>query len=306
MTINWLPIIGTAQVDKEANKIIYTPSEITLQDGSKAMEITILTSNVNFENGEIFFKVALSNKISICQIILNDRLGSDPLHIGLSSDEKRGFLFVAMKSDRQTKQWKIIDGKGDNRNLVLNTDYEIRINVKGSIINFFVDGILVMSLFETIIKAPLKLVMRGNGDIVVSNFKVMQQKPIAFIIMQFSDEYNQLFEEVIRPTCEGKGFECIRANDKYTTNPIIQDIIESIHESSVIIANITPDNPNIFYEVGFAHAIKKPTILLCDRIRQNLPFDLSGFRTLFYENTIAGKSSIERDLNRYLDNLFGS
>ncbi|HNU88170.1 MAG TPA: hypothetical protein PKJ94_07765, partial [Ferruginibacter sp.] len=82
------------------------------------------------------------------------------------------------------------------------------------------------------------------------------------------------------------------------------DIIKSIKESSLIIADITPDNPNVFYEVGYSHAIDKPTILLCDKKRSKLPFDLTSFRTLFYENSIAGKTQVEQRLRKYLDNLF--
>lgn len=55
-----------------------------------------------------------------------------------------------------------------------------------------------------------------------------------------------------------------------------------------MIADITPDNPNVFYEVGYAHAMETPTILLKDR---------SGGRT------IAGKSGVEAALERHLSAL---
>jgi hypothetical protein len=70
-----------------------------------------------------------------------------------------------------------------------------------------------------------------------------------------------------------------------------------------VIADITPDNPNVFYEVGYAHGIKKPTILLSDRRRDKLPFDVSGFRTLFYDNTIGGKKAVEENLTKHLENM---
>jgi len=57
--------------------------------------------------------------------------------------------------------------------------------------------------------------------------------------------------------------------------------VRSIQESSFLIADITPDNPNVFYEVGYAHGLKKPTILLSDRRRDNLPFDCPGFGYCF-------------------------
>ena len=70
---------------------------------------------------------------------------------------------------------------------------------------------------------------------------------------------------------------------------ILQDIIRSIVTSDVIVAEVTPANPNVFYELGYAHAIEKPTILLAEKPTdsgRHLPFDISGFRVIFYDNTI--------------------
>ena len=97
--------------------------------------------------------------------------------------------------------------------------------------------------------------------------------------------------------------EVIRADDMYTNSLILEDITKNIREASVVIADITVDNPNVFYEVGYAHAINKPTILLSDKKRAKLPFDVSGFRTLFYENSIGGKRAVEENLSKYLQNL---
>jgi nucleoside 2-deoxyribosyltransferase len=122
--------------------------------------------------------------------------------------------------------------------------------------------------------------------------------------MQFTDEYNALFKEVIRPVCASYGYEVIRGDDFYTSGQIIEDITRSIRESALIIADVTPDNANVFYEVGYAHGIGKPTILLSDRKRdKKLPFDIAGFRTLFYDNTISGKGVVEERLKKHLDGL---
>ena len=121
--------------------------------------------------------------------------------------------------------------------------------------------------------------------------------------MQFSDAFDALYTDVIKPTCEKFGLKAIRADDIYKSGLIINDIARSIEEASVIIADVTADNPNVFYEVGYAHGIKKATILLSDRTREKLPFDVSGFRTLFYDNTIGGKSSVEARLTAHLENI---
>jgi len=121
--------------------------------------------------------------------------------------------------------------------------------------------------------------------------------------MQFTSEFNTLYEEVIKPTCRSFGFEVIRADDNYNSGLIIDDIVRSIREASVVIADITPNNANVFYEVGYSHGIGKPTILLSDRQREKLPFDISGFRTLFYDNSIGGKTTVEEKLRKHLENI---
>ena len=87
--------------------------------------------------------------------------------------------------------------------------------------------------------------------------------------MQFSDTFNALYTDVIKPRVKSS-FGSIRADDIYKCDLIINDIARSIEEASVIIADVTTDNPNVFYEVGYAHGIKKATILLSDRTREKL------------------------------------
>jgi hypothetical protein len=66
-----------------------------------------------------------------------------------------------------------------------------------------------------------------------------------------------------------------------------------------VIAEITPPNPNVFYELGYAHALDKPTILLAER-SSKLPFDVSGYRCIMYDNSIKGKSGLETLLRNHL------
>jgi hypothetical protein len=138
-------------------------------------------------------------------------------------------------------------------------------------------------------RVQLALFLEGNAPIEVRNISVEAENPRAFIVMQFKEPFNTLYTEVIRPVCESFGYEVVRADDIYTSGLIIKEITQSIQEASVIVADITPESPNVYYEVGYAHALNKPTILLSDKTQERLPFDVSGFRTLFYEDSIGGK-----------------
>lgn len=296
--VNWLITSGNAEL--KGNIIKYIPSIQKNKIGQDEYVATFVSSNIEFESGDISFKVSLKDKFGLCQVILGTDTGSD-LNVGLNTNDR---LFGIVKFDRQSNKWEILGGSGNSENLEIGKEYEIKISVNGSNIKLFVNEIQVAYCIHEIRQNQLQLAFRSAEEIIVKDFKVTRIKPKAFVVMQFTEEYNELYNEVIKPVCEDYGLECERADDYYTTNMIIEDIVTSITSASVVIAEITPDNPNVFYEVGYSHAINKPTILLCDKKRTKLPFDLSSFRTLFYDNTIAGKTQVERKLRKYLQTIF--
>ncbi|MGP0088656.1 MAG: hypothetical protein ACLPKB_01650 [Xanthobacteraceae bacterium] len=127
--------------------------------------------------------------------------------------------------------------------------------------------------------------------------------PGVFTVMQFSKPYDALYRDVIRPVCEKAGFASIRADDVFRPGVILEDIRNGILTADVIIAEITPVNANVYYELGYAHALEKPTILLANRTVDKLPFDISGYRVIFYDDTIGGKREIEETLEKHLDGI---
>ncbi len=117
--------------------------------------------------------------------------------------------------------------------------------------------------------------------------------------MQFSSPYDELYKDVISVVCEELNLSVVRADETFGPGLIIADITRQLEESKIVIAEISPANPNVFYEVGYAHALNKPTILIAERSTK-LPFDVSPFRTLFYDNSIAGKKKVEEGLRKYI------
>jgi|GEM_PF-6718204 len=146
----------------------------------------------------------------------------------------------------------------------------------------------------------------GNYGLRISDISVKMKVPKAFIVMQFQQEYNELYNEVIKPVCESMGFQVVRADESTSNGSIIDDILMELSEAAIVIADITPDNPNVYYEVGYAHAIKKNVILMCNEQRGRLPFDLSDVRTIFYKDSIAGNSLIKQKLQTRIESLINS
>jgi nucleoside 2-deoxyribosyltransferase len=86
---------------------------------------------------------------------------------------------------------------------------------------------------------------------------------------------------------------------------IVKDITDQVQHIQVIIADISTNNVNVFFEVGYAFAKNKPVILLAKKPETPLPFDVSSFRVLFYEDSITGKPRVEEGLRNYLKAITG-
>ena len=271
-------------------------SEKKIDKDSDADLVTI-RSDAIFGSGKLEFKIKIHSFNTNVLLILNS---FDNREILCGYSMAWGQFLIGMKDDTN---WKRLSLAGNLANYSLKEEINFKIEIKGSSINLFINEVLLCSANIAIKEKPIEFSLRSLGDFGLYDIKTHIAKQKIFVVMQFSNEYNELYEEVIKPVSEKFKFECIRADEFYTGTPILSDIIKSIQESTAIIAEITPDNPNVFYEIGYSHAIGKPTILLCDKKRDKLPFDLSSFRTLFYENTIAGKKKVENSLTKYLENI---
>ena len=111
--------------------------------------------------------------------------------------------------------------------------------------------------------------------------------------MPLDEEFVAQYTDIIKPILENAGFSVDRTNDIENQRNILRDIIESIHKSDLIIADLTSANPNVFYELGLAHAFRKPVILLTQSIDE-VPFDLKSYRILEY-NTHFKKIDIAKE-----------
>jgi len=75
------------------------------------------------------------------------------------------------------------------------------------------------------------------------------------------------------------------------------DIQKSILEADLILCEMSDKNPNVFYELGLAHAIGKPAILV-SRKEEDIPFDLRHIRVIIYDYTTAGwENKLREDIS---------
>jgi hypothetical protein len=115
----------------------------------------------------------------------------------------------------------------------------------------------------------------------------------------FGGTFDELYKTCLRPTVESHGWICCRADEVYQPREIIDLIWEEIHRADLVIADLTGRNPNVFYEVGYAHALLRPTVLLVQDIKE-VPFDLRHRQLLRYEPDEEGMNDLAAELRRYL------
>lgn len=292
---NWASIIGSVEVTDGRLTLVPIPLPPSTPDMAQQPPYAVVRSNIEFEQGTIELQFWLPDPISRCLIGLG---GGTAVEVYAGVNTLGATYCIATL---RNGLWELVKGSGHGSHIQAQQWHQLKLLVQGSNLDLYFNGVKVVSAAHQLARGSINLFLQSPDRITVRDVRIATQEPVCFVVMQFTEEFNALYADVIRPTCEEFGYKVVRADDFYASGLIIDDITRSIRESTIVIADVTPNNPNVFYEVGFAHGIGKPTILLSDRKREKLPFDISGFRTLFYDNTIGGKSAVEERLRRHLE-----
>lgn len=119
--------------------------------------------------------------------------------------------------------------------------------------------------------------------------------PEVFVLMPFAPSLRAIYEDHMKKPVSKLKLRIGRADDFFGARSIMHDVWSAIHAAQVIIADCTGRNPNVFYEIGLAHAIGKYTILIAQTI-DDVPFDLRHLRVIVYQYTPPGMRQFEKDL----------
>jgi hypothetical protein len=108
-----------------------------------------------------------------------------------------------------------------------------------------------------------------------------RSKVSCFIVMPFSQEWSADVHRILARACEGAGVRPVRGDDLFTPTDILEDIWQSINAADFVIADITGRNPNVLYELGIAHTLAKPVLIL-SKEAADIPIDLATRRVILY------------------------
>jgi hypothetical protein len=106
-----------------------------------------------------------------------------------------------------------------------------------------------------------------------------------FVMQPFASPHGDYYEKIFKPAIDKTGLKPVRADaDIFGTGKIIDQIWRGINGAKVLVAELTTRNANVLYELGLAHALKKPVVLVSSN-QPDVPFDLHHIRVMYYDVT---------------------
>jgi hypothetical protein len=133
------------------------------------------------------------------------------------------------------------------------------------------------------------------------------QSRLCFVIMPFSttdscteDKWTWIFEEILKPAVENAGLNYACRRSAATRGNVVAAIMEALRDAYVVVADLTDQNPNVFYELGVRHALKNRTILIAQD-KKFIPFDLRPYAYHVYKwKTKQGRQRLATRLRELL------
>jgi hypothetical protein len=131
-------------------------------------------------------------------------------------------------------------------------------------------------------------------------------KPHAFVAMPFGTkpgpdgqaiDFNRVYMDYIQPALESAGLEVFRADEETRPGDIRTDMFQELLLADLVVADLTLDNPNVWYELGVRHALRARGVVLICGGRATTAFDLYTDRKLHYtlKDGVPDPATMERD-----------
>jgi hypothetical protein len=120
-----------------------------------------------------------------------------------------------------------------------------------------------------------------------------------FVLMPFTAELNPVYDKHLKKLDKKLGITVKRADDIFSPKPFMNKIWGSIFAAKIIVADCTTRNANVFYELGLAHVIGKPVILIAQN-DDDVPSDIHHLDYIKYKYTPEGIVDLEKRLNAIL------
>lgn len=153
----------------------------------------------------------------------------------------------------------------------------------------FVANLEYLRAFDVVQTKPQKA-----GTLIAEDEKLASERRISkqprvrayletcFVMMPFGNWFDKYYQDVYMPSIREAGFEPVRADELFSSGSVVEQIWEQIKKARVLLADLTERNANVFYELGLAHAARKPVVFTAPKA-DDVPFDLRHLRVIIYD-----------------------
>jgi hypothetical protein len=304
--MNWTPLYGKWATETDLTK--YLGKHPGDQLGDPSVGLTL--SNQRARNGRIEVKVrflSAAREREARLVFKCDASTEEYFAAGLGGWRHAYCLHYG----KGRAAFTLLAGTGSSDVLLDKDEYQISVHVAGRVAVLSVDGneVLREILPRELAGDRLGLYSYEDQQVEFTDLQVTPYRPKAFVIMQFGEPFDSLYSEVIKPDSDQDSekavFDVHRADETLGPGSIPEDIVRNLIDADLVIAEISSTrkqcyNANVFYELGYAHSLLKPTILLV-RKPTKLPFDIAHHRVIFYEDSPHGRLKLKNELRKHLE-----
>ena len=122
-----------------------------------------------------------------------------------------------------------------------------------------------------------------------------------FVVMPYGTKegihFNEIYSDLIKPALEAVGFEVFRADEEMRAGDIRTDMFQELLMADLVVADLSIDNPNVWYELGVRHALRARGVIGIRCLRDYMPFDVYSDRSVRYhvKDGLPDPSFLEED-----------
>lgn len=165
-------------------------------------------------------------------------------------------------------------------------------------LNRVLDKIIPNGIIEFDTSWNIKNVSSDASEKLRSVGYASNSKKHVFVAMPFRPEMDDIYDYGISSAVRSAGYLCERADLPSFTGDVMQWVRERIRSASLVVADLTGSNPNVYLEVGYAWGCGIPTVLIVNDT-DNLKFDVRGQRCIVYKRI----KDIEEKLSNEIQEL---
>ena len=297
LTNGWIEIFGDWRMENEGNRIIHEGTK----NGATIDRVYI--NNVKASDGY------LKTKINI----LSDTGGEKQAQLVFRYIDFQRYYFAGIGGWRKKfcigkrvpEGWFGLVLLGEETEVNLGFEFDVKITFVGTRIELFLGEVKIAEINDNLspyLSGNVGLRTWKQNKVVFENVCLSQEKARSFVIMPFNEKYRALYENFIKKLLNDAGLETKRADEIFGNRPIIQDILENIQKSRLIVAFVTEMNPNVLYEIGVAHTLNKDVIILTADVNK-LPFDIKHLRCIQYEDSLLGSEKLRKEFKETVDQV---